>query len=49
MESSLPDRKKRGLYAKYTQKALIAKREAEHGVATIRHYAKEYPKLNILQ
>ncbi len=47
-ESSLPDRKKRGSYAKYTpeQKALIAKRAAEHGVvATIRHYAKEFPKL----
>ena len=41
--TSLPDRKKRESYAKYNakytpeQKALIAKREAEHGVVTSYH------------
>ncbi len=37
--TSLPDRKKRESYAKYTpeQKALIAKQAAEHGVVTSYH------------
>ena len=47
--TSLPDRKKGGSYAKYTpeQKAMIAKRAAEHGVVASYHpfYLKESIKI----